>query len=193
MSLKNRATFYFDTGAIICHRILRMIRYLRYFGYLLPYLKNLVFPRFVASKLGQKRGISLFRIIVDTISHLFLMMVIFFSLEVFIQWYSEFTSLILVNSVTLQHKDQLYEEVCLLLAKGFRSQRLAVRKELRYWTEGVEWFSSRSLTYSVCIYAVLYILYIHTCKRSMKGVFALGGPGGMQWAVSAKIFSGWLK
>jgi len=29
------------------------------------------------------------------------------------------------------HKDQLCEEVCLLLAKGFRSQRLAVRKECK--------------------------------------------------------------
>ena len=72
----------------------------------------------------------------------------------------------------------------------------SARSWLRCWRDaGVEWFSSRSWTYSVCIYAVLYIhviyyTYIHIsyAKGPWKG-FALGGPRGMQWAVSAKVFS----
>lgn len=99
------------------------------------------------------------------------------------------TFMILVKSITLQHKDPLCEEVCLLLAKGFRSQRLAVRKELtgmlnKRWG-GLVYFAEFDIQ---CMY-LCCIIYTYTCtihiyiymkvKQKVHKRVPLGGPGGM--------------
>lgn len=171
-------------GAIRCHRILRIISVL--------WLPATIFEKLgIQGSLLQdlaRKGFCWNRIV--KISYL-----TFFCWWWFLIVFGVFFSWRYSSNGT---KDQLCEEVCLLLAKGFRSQRLAVRKELTKMLNRrggrMIWFAELDIQfmYLCCIIYthIIYYTYIHIsyAKGPWKG-FALGGLRGMQWAVSAKVFS----